>query len=113
MIVDVTTSASDGPVFGIVEYSKQKNSYVGGDQLNVAANGNIVHLWTAGAINRGQRVSMTNPSTTANPPTIAADTTNGDYTIGFALGQASAANNFVRVQINPGLNGASTVTISP
>src|ERR1019366_6568152 len=48
IIVDPTLTASDGPVFGVIEYTKQKNQYVPGDQMNVACDGNILHLWTAG-----------------------------------------------------------------
>jgi hypothetical protein len=113
VIVDVCTSPSDGPVFGVIEYNKQKSIYVGGDQMNVAGKGNILHLWANAAITRGQRVAITNPATTATPPYVAADTTNGDYTVGFALGQAAGQNNFIKIQVDPGLNGASTVTISP
>lgn len=117
IIVDLTTSASDGPVYGIIEYTKQKNVYIGGDQINVAAKGNIMHLWANAAINRGQRVSCLNPATTATPPSVTSDVTAGDWTIGFALGQAAAQNNFLRISIDPGLNntisGSSFVSVSP
>lgn len=114
MIVDVTTSASDGPVVGVIEYTKQKNVYVGGDQINVACEGNVLHLWTSAAVNRGDRVSVTNPSTTVNPPTVATDTTSGDFTLGFALTQASAANQFIRIMVRPGKGGAGSITtVSP
>jgi hypothetical protein len=117
IIVDVTTSASDGPVYGVIEYSKQKNVYVPGDQFNVAGKGNILHHWANGAINRGQRVSITNPSTVLTPPAVSADVTAGDFTVGFALGQASGQNNFLRIQIDPSLNntvsGSSFASVSP
>ena len=112
IVVDGITSASDGPIYGIVEYSKQKNVYVPGDQLNVAAKGNVVYLWANAAINRGTRVGAVVPANTLTPPSVQTDTTSGDYTIGVALGQASAQNNFLRVQIDPGLN-AGTVGVSP
>jgi hypothetical protein len=112
IIVDGLTSASDGPIYGVVEYGKQKNVYVPGDQLNVAAKGNIVHLWSNAAIVRGTRVGPVVPANTLTPPSVQTDTTSGDYTIGVALGQVSAQNAFLRVQIDPGLNGGS-VGVSP
>ena len=112
IIVDVTTSPSDGPVYGVIEFTKQKNTYVAGDQVNIATKGNIIHLASSAAVTRGQRVSVTNPSVSTNDPTVAADTTSGDYTLGYAVGQNSAAG-LVRVAIDPGLNGASSVTVSP
>lgn len=117
IIVDVTTSASDGPVYGIIEYSRRGNTYVGGDQLQVASKGNILHHWANGVINRGQRVSITNPASTATPPAVSADTTAGDFTVGFAIGYSPAQNNFVKIQVDPGLNdtvgGSSFVSVSP
>lgn len=115
IIVDACTSASDGPVYGVIEYSKQRNFYVPGDQVNVAAEGNIIHLWSNAAITRGQRVSVTNPTAYASaPPAVQNDTTTGDYTIGVALGQAPAQNNFIRVQIRTAFNQATgVVTVSP
>jgi len=112
IIVDATLSPSDGPVYGVVEYSKQKNVYVPGDQMNVATKGNIIHLASSAAVNRGARVSVTNPASTANDPTVATDATSGDYTLGYAVGQNSAAG-LIRIAIDPGLNGSSTVTIAP
>ena len=84
-IVDGITSASDGPIYGIVEYTKQKNVYVPGDQLNVAAKGNIIDLWSNAAISRGARVGPVVPANTLTPPSVQTDTTSGDYTIGVAL----------------------------
>lgn len=114
IIVDATLSASDGPVFGVIEFSKQKNKYVVGDQVNIAARGNILHLKSAGAITRGQNVSVTNPSVTTNDPTVANDTTQGDYILGVALGQAAGAGELIRIQVSPGLLGAAgVITVTP
>ena len=117
IIVDATLSASDGPVYGVIQYTKQKNIYVPGDQVNVAAKGNILHHWANSAINRGQRVSITNPATTATPPAADADTTAGHFTAGIALGQAPGQNAFFKLQIDPALNntvsGSSFGSVSP
>lgn len=108
VIVDTTLSASDGPVYGVIAFSKQKNTYVPGDQLNVAARGNVVFLESGAAVTRGNFVSVTNPAVTTNDPTVSPDTTAGDYVVGAALGQVGASGQMVRIQINPGFN----VTIS-
>lgn len=114
IIVDTTSSASDGPVFGVIEFSKQKNTYVPGDQINVAARGNTIHLKSSAAIVRGTNVSVTNPAVGTNDPTVATDTTQGDYILGVALGQVGAANQLIKIQVSPGLLGAAgVITVTP
>ena len=117
IIVDATLNASDGPVYGVIQNTQQKNVYVPGDQVNVAAKGNILFHWANAAINRGQRVAITNPATSATPPSVQADTTAGDFTVGYAIGQAAGQNTFVRIQIDPALNnsvsGSSFGSVSP
>jgi hypothetical protein len=114
LIVDATTSASDGPVYGVIAYNMRKNSYVGGDQVEVACDGNVVFLKSSAAITRGTRVSVTNPTISTNDPTVATDTTALDYTLGVAVGYATAAGQIVRVKISTGLNNSTgTVSVSP
>jgi len=114
IIVDVCSSPSDGPVYGVISYNLRGNYYSAGSQVEVAGIGNIIQLKTSAAVNRGQRVSVTNPSTSTNDATVAADTTAGDYTIGTALTQASGANQLISVKVTTGYNNSTgNVTIAP
>jgi len=110
IIVDVCSGPSDGPVFGVIAYNPRKNSYVAMDMVEVAGELNVLFLKSAAAINRGARVSITNPSVATNDATVASDTTAGDYTVGYAEGQASAAGQIIRVKIKPALNLVPSTT---
>ena len=114
VVVDVTSSPSDGPVYGVIAYNPRINKYSASDRVEIAGTSNILYLKSSAAINRGARVSVTNPTTSTNDATVAADTTAGDYTIGVALTQVSGANQLVKVKIAVGSNSStSTVTIAP
>ena len=104
IIVDLCANAADGPVFGVIAYNPRNNSYVPGDRVEVACELNEVFLLSSAAISRGSRVAVTNPATSASDPTVATDNTNGDYTLGVAISQASGAGQFVRVKVRPAQN---------
>ena len=110
-IVDVTTSPSDGPVFGVIAYNMRKNSYGAGDRCEVHTDMNVLYLKSSAAINRGVRVSCTNPTNATNDPTVAGDTTNGDYTIGVTETQVAGANALIKVRVKPAVNVAISNTV--
>ncbi len=113
VIVDLCTSASDGPVFGVINYNMRKNTYVGGDMVEVSGRGNVVMLKTSAAVNRGNAVATTNPTVSTNDATVASDAVTGDYITGLALGTASGANILIKVQISPALNASGYISVSP
>ena len=108
VVVDVTTSSSDGPVYGIIPYNLRKNVYVAGDPVEVCGRGSVLMLKSGGAVNRGDNLAVTNPSVATDDPTVAATTTVGDYVAGCALGQAAGAGVLFKVQVAPGKITAST-----
>jgi hypothetical protein len=112
-VVDVTTSASDGPVFGIIAYNPRSNVYSAASHCEVHTDLNVVYLKSSAAINRGARVSVTNPIATGNDPTCATDVAAGDYTVGVAETQCAAALQLVRVRIKPCLNVSISGTVYP
>ena len=88
--------------------------YKASDRVEVASTSNIIYLKSSAAINRGNRVSVTNPTTSTNDATVASDATAGDYTIGYALTQVSGANQLIKVKIDVGSNSTTgLVTIAP
>lgn len=108
VVVDFTTSSSDGPVYGIIPYRLKKNTYAAGDFCQVAPRGSVLMLKSSAAIVRGTNVAVTNPLAATNDPLVTTTTTVGDYVAGVALGQAGAANILLKVQVAPGLVQAST-----
>jgi hypothetical protein len=114
IVVDVTSGPSDGPVYGVIAYNPRINKYGASDRVEIASTSNIIYLKSSAAINRGNRVSVTNPTTSTNDATVASDATAGDSTIGFALTQVSGANQLVKVKIAVGSNSTTgLVTIAP
>lgn len=112
--VDVTTSASDGPVYGVIPYNMRKNSYVAGDPCEVVGRNGILMLKSSAAIQRGVAVSATNPSVATNDPTVASDFTIGSYILGVALGRVSAANLLLKVQVSPGIvSTTGVISVTP
>lgn len=110
IVVDVTSGPSDGPNFGVIAYNPRKNTYAAMDKVEVACDQNVIWLKSAAAINRGQRVSVTNPSVSTNDATVAADVTAGDYTIGIAETQVSGAGQLIKIKIKPALNLVPSTT---
>lgn len=107
IVVDATTSSSDGPIFGVIPFNKRQNTYAAGDTVEVVGQGGVLMLKSSAAIVRGTNVTPTNPAVTTNDPMVATTTTAGDYILGVALGQAAGANELIKVRINPGKITAS------
>jgi hypothetical protein len=110
-IVDVTNSPSDGPVFGVIAYNMRQNVWKANEHVEVHTDLNVLYMKTSAAVNRGARVSVTNPTALATDPTCATDTTVGDYTVGVAETQAAAANALIKVRVKPGVNVAIANTV--
>lgn len=114
IIVDATTSASDGPIFGVIPYNSRKNVYSPQDSLEVVGRGGILMLKSSAAIQRGRALSATNALVATNDPTVASDFTVGSYILGTSLGVASAANLLLKVQVQPGIVSATgVISVTP
>lgn len=85
-------------VAGFVNYNMKNPEYVPGDFLEISQAGNVIYLWAAAAINRGQQVS--------NLPAAVAGGCNGGVSpvstglpiVGFAL-DTKAIGNLVRIEM--------------
>ena len=108
VVVDATTSATDGPVFGVIPFNLRKNTYAALDAVEVCARGSILMLKSSASIARGTNVSCTNAATAADDPVVQTTTSAGDYILGVCLGHAAAANALVKVLVAPGYITAST-----
>lgn len=106
IIVDVCSAVTDGPVYGVILFNQKKNTYAPGDRVEIACVGSVLYLKTSAAVARGTKVGTTPATTTADPTVQAIATAATDYVTGVALDKATAANQLIRVQIQPSLNGA-------
>lgn len=103
ILVDVVSGPTDGPVFGVIPYNERKNTYVANDLIEVACSDTYVYLKSSAAITRGAKVATTAATTTADP-TVATDATSGHYITGVAVDQVAAANQLLRIKIQPSVN---------
>jgi len=84
--------------YGVICYNQKKNTYLPGSAVQVYAKLSVLYLEASEAIPRRSRVSFDN-GTTGNPTVEIA--TDSNATIGEALGQAAAAGDLVRIEVDP------------
>lgn len=99
ILVDKQTGPTDAIVLGVIPYNEKKNLYVKGDLIEVVIAG-VVYMRSSAAITRGARVAITS-STTTTDPLVTTDATSGHFTTGVALDEATAANQLIRVRVQP------------
>ena len=100
IIVDVCTGPNDGPVYGIVLYNMRKNKYAAGDMMEIGCRGTVVYLEASTTINRGARVNSTAATASADP-LVTTVANNTDWQLGAALDQSAAANELIRIEVDP------------
>lgn len=103
ILVDKQTGPTDATVFGVIPYNEKKNIYVKGDLVEVALQGSVVYMRSSAAVVRGTKVAIT-ASTTTTDPLVTTDVTAAHFVTGIALDEASAANQLIRVRIEPSTN---------
>lgn len=114
IIVDVCSSASDGPVYGIIPYNMRKNQYSPFDTVEVVGRGGILMLKSYAAVPRGAAVVVLNPAASTTDPMVQSDLTVGNYISGVALGQAAAGSSLIKVQVSPGVVSATgVISVTP
>lgn len=104
ILVDAVSGPTDGPVFGVVCYNMRKNSYSGGDVVEVAGAGSIIIMESSAAIERAAKVTATAATSSADPTVATVGTPSTQYVTGVALDKAASGALF-RVQVTPSFNG--------
>lgn len=99
ILVDVQTGPTDAIVFGVIPFNERKNIYKAGDLVEVVLAG-FMYMRTTAAINRGVRVSIT-AATITTDPLIAANAVSANFTTGVTIDKATAADQLIRVRIQP------------
>lgn len=105
ILVDVCTGPTDGPVFGIIPYNARKNIYAAGDLVEVGCASTYMYLKASGTVTRGDKVTTTAATTTADPVVATVSSASTQYVTGVAV-DTGASGSLVRIQIAPSLNGA-------
>ena len=100
IVIDGCTGPTDGPVFGVILFNPRKNTYAAGDTVEVGCRGTYVYLESSAAVNRGAHVNSTAATSSADP-LVTTVANNTDYQIGVAVDQTAAANDLIRIAIEP------------
>lgn len=103
VLIDGSTGPTNGPVWGVVIYNPRKNLHVAGTTVEVATEGSVVWLESSAAIARGAKVSSS-AATAGNDPLVTTNVTSTQHIIGYALDEATAANQLIRIMIKPSVN---------
>ncbi len=86
-------AAESDSVLGFLNYSTKNQTYVAGDAAEMSMSGNVITLYSAGAIARGAQVTW---NLLGNGVVSAAGNT-GDTIVGWAYDKATAAGQLIRV----------------
>lgn len=92
----VGCAANSDQVFGIINYDVKSALYGAGDKVEISQSGNVIYMVAVGAINRGVQVQL-DLSYTGGVKTITGSS--GANIIGWALDQASAAGQLIRIEV--------------
>lgn len=103
-MVDVCSGPTDGPVFGVIPYNNRKNLFVAGDVLNVALSDTYVFLKCSAAVARGDKVTTTAATTSADPTVATVSVPSTQYVTGLAIDSSTGANQLLRIRIRPSFN---------
>ena len=80
-------------IFGVITYNPLKSTYVGGDRIAIARDGDVVWLPAAAAVNVGAELYFN----ASNQVTSTA--TAGNSIVGKALTKATAAGDLIQVEL--------------
>lgn len=100
----VAIAANSDDVFGFINYDIKTVGFVAGSVCEISQAGNVMFLYASAAINRGTRVTVSIVSPGTVDPLVGSS---GADIVGFAIGQASAAGNLIRIKLlNPSFQKA-------
>lgn len=103
-LYDVCTGPTDGPVAGVIPYNERKNVYAAGDIIEVAQGASYLWLKSSAAITRGDKVTSTAATTTADPTVATVTVASTQYVTGIAIDSVAGANTLLRIEVKPSFN---------
>lgn len=80
-------------IFGVITYNPLKSTYVGGDRIAIARDGDIVWLPAAGAVNVGAELYFNAQNQ------VTSTVTAGNSIVGKSLTKATAAGDLIQVEL--------------
>ena len=93
----VGCTADTDEVFGFINFDIKTVQYVAGSLCELSQSGNVIYLYSTGAIARGTQVTL--DVTTMGGVAQATGSSNGNI-VGFAYDKAAAAGALIRVKLN-------------
>jgi hypothetical protein len=90
----VGCSADSDNVLGFINFDIKSREYVAGSRAQISKGGNVIYLYSTGAIARGVQVSL---DLTTNGGVRSAAGNTGDCIVGWAYDKATAAGQLVRI----------------
>lgn len=101
MVIGCTANTDE--VFGFINFDIKTIAYVAGNRAEVSQAGNVMYLYSTGAITRGDQVTSACTITTGG----VAEKNSGDRIVGWAYDGCSAAGTLIRVKLtNPSFTTA-------
>lgn len=91
-LIEATTDL----VFGYINYNQKNVSFIAGSPVELSLAGNVIYLYSVGAIGRGIRVV---PSLITNGGVAAVSGSGAENIVGWAYDKASAAGELIRVYL--------------
>lgn len=92
----VGVTANSDSVFGFINFDIKTVSYVAGSPCEVSQAGNVIYLYSTGAITQGSQVTLD----TTSPGSVAMKvTSSGANIVGWAYDGAAAAGQLIRVKL--------------
>lgn len=89
-------AADTDEVYGFINYDIKTNGYVAGSLCEVSQAGNVMYLYSTGAITQGKQVTL---DLTTQGGVAQAVTSSGNNIVGWAKDGASAAGQLIRIQL--------------
>lgn len=92
----IGVAANSDEVFGFINYDVKSQVYAAGDPMEISQAGNVIYLYSTGAIARGHQVTL---DVSLAGGVSSATASSGADIVGWAMDKATAANQLIRVQL--------------
>lgn len=93
----VGVAANSDNVFGFINFDIKTVAFVAGSLCEISQAGNVIYLYTTGAVARGHQVQLDVAASAAVASSVGSS---GANIVGYAFDQAAAAGSLIRVRLS-------------